>query len=104
MRKYLLAAASALAFASPAAALDNSWYAGVEGGAMIVEDTEFDYRSATTTLDDAMIVDAKTGIDLDLIGGYDFGFVRAEAELGYKRASIDETAVNQGLTAPAPGG
>jgi OmpA-OmpF porin, OOP family len=104
MRKYLLAAASALAFASPAAALDNSWYVGVEGGAMVVEDTEFDYRTTTSAIDDAIIVDNKIGIDLDLIGGYDFGWVRAEAELAYKRASVDEANVNQGLTAPAVGG
>ena len=28
----------------------------------------------------------KTGIDLDLIGGYDFGMVRGEVELGWKKA------------------
>jgi len=104
MRKYLLAAASALAFASPATALDNSFYVGVEGGAMIVEDTEFDYSTATTVLDSAMIVDHKTGVDLDLIGGYDFGWLRAEAELGYKRAGNNKTNVNQGLTGALPGG
>jgi len=59
MRKYLLAAASALAFASPAAALDNSWYVGVEGGAMIVEDTEFDYTAGTNRLDDAVAFSRK---------------------------------------------
>ena len=28
----------------------------------------------------------KTGYDVDLIGGYDFGMFRLEGELGYKRA------------------
>ena len=100
MRKYLLAAASALAFASPAAALDNAWYVGVEGGAMVVEDTNLDYTTATTTIDDAIVVDHKMGIDLDLIGGYDFGLIRAEAELGYKRASVDETFVTDVISNP----
>ncbi|HVH37387.1 MAG TPA: outer membrane beta-barrel protein, partial [Sphingomicrobium sp.] len=104
MRKYLLAAASALAFASPATALDNSFYVGVEGGAMIVEDTELDYTSAPLNLDSAMIVDHKTGVDLDLLAGYDFGWLRAEAELGYKRAGVNKTNVNQGLTGALPGG
>ena len=54
MRKYLLAAASALAFASPAAALDNSFYVGVEGGAMIVEDTDLDYSTATVDIPDGI--------------------------------------------------
>jgi len=31
----------------------------------------------------------KTGVDVDLIGGYDFGMFRLEAELGYKRAKHD---------------
>ena len=33
--------------------------------------------------------DHKTGFDVDAIAGYDFGAVRVEAELGYKRAGID---------------
>ena len=30
----------------------------------------------------------KTGFDVDLIGGYDFGMFRLEGELGYKRSSL----------------
>src|SRR5215210_5817526 len=100
MRKYLLAAASALAFASPAAALDNAWYVGVEGGAMVVEDTALDYETATASIDEGIIVDHKMGIDLDLIGGYDFGSIRAEAELGYKRAAVDEAFVTGVIASP----
>ena len=44
MRKLAITLALASsAIASPALALDHAWYVGVEGGAMIVEDTSFNY-------------------------------------------------------------
>ncbi len=43
MRRLLLAAAAAAAIATPAVARDNSWYVGVEAGAMLVEDLELDF-------------------------------------------------------------
>jgi opacity protein-like surface antigen len=118
MRKYLLlAAVAAAAVVSPAYARDNSPYVGVEGGALLPGDTNVDVDALfpTTTVpgvpsglnryDDALNVDYKTGYDVDLIGGYDFGMFRLEAELGYKRAGIDDiglddsflTAVNAAL-------
>ena len=47
----------------------------------------------------------KTGYDVDLIGGYDFGMFRLEGELGYKRSSLKhftvegsfQTALENGL-------
>ena len=43
MRKLaILAALASTTLATPALAVDNAWYVGVEGGAMIVEDTNFD--------------------------------------------------------------
>jgi opacity protein-like surface antigen len=36
----------------------------------------------------------KTGYDVDLIGGYDFGMFRLEGELGYKRARAKSFSVN----------
>ena len=87
MRKYLLAAAAAVAFATPAMARDHSPYVGVEGGLMLVEDMEFDLRSSTTTTDAFLTVDHKRGFDVDVVAGQDFGAFRAELELGWKRAS-----------------
>ena len=50
MRKLAIAMALAsTALASPALARDNSWYVGVEGGFMIVEDEELDL-----TIDDGV--------------------------------------------------
>ena len=100
MRKLAIAMALAsTALATPAVARDQSWYVGVEGGVMLVEDTKFDLEGTYDVFegqdfdfdyDDALIVDHNYGVDLDLIAGYDFGMFRAEAEVGYKRASIDE--------------
>lgn len=95
MRKLAIAMALAsTVLATPAVARDKSWYAGVEGGAMLVEDAKLDYQDANMSINDAIVLDYKTGIDLDLIGGYDFGGFRLEAELGYKRASIDEALID----------
>jgi len=97
MRKLAIAMALAsTALATPAVARDNSWYVGVEGGLMIVEDGDFDstYTFGGITRDEVFSIDHKVGVDLDLIGGYDFGSIRVEAEAGYKRASID--TINEG--------
>ena len=101
MRKLaILAALASTALATPAVARDKSWYAGIEGGAMIAEDTEFDFTGddgvVVTEIDNAFDVDHKLGIDVDLVGGYDFGPFRVEAELGWKRAGLDEVQVQGG--------
>src|SRR5918994_1428528 len=95
MRKLaIVAALASTALATPAVAVDNSWYVGVEGGAMIVEDANLDFLSDDGNIEDAIQVDHKIGIDLDVIGGYDFGGFRVEAEAGWKRASLDEATIN----------
>ena len=104
MRKLAIAVALAsTALATPAVARDNSFYVGIEGGPMWVEDTEFDYQDATTEIDDAFVVGHKMGFDVDLIAGYDFGGVRTEAEIAYKRAGIDEVGVGNFLGTTGPG-
>ena len=47
------------------------------------------------TLNDGVSIKHKTGIDADLIGGYDFGMFRLEAETGYKHASINSVSLNE---------
>ena len=56
---------------------------------MIVEDLNLDFQNIQT-IPDILAVDYKTGIDADVIGGYDFGMFRGEVEVGWKRASIDQ--------------
>ncbi len=97
MRKYLLAAVAAAAIASPAAARDGSGYVGVELGAMLAEDTKLDFDDGVVHINNAVAPDYSTGWDGDIIAGYDFGMLRAEGELGYKRANISEVVLGAGV-------
>ena len=103
MRKLAIAMALAsTAMAAPAVARDQSWYAGIEGGVMLVEDTEFDfaydYDGIAGEIDNAFSVDHNYGFDVDLVAGYDFGGFRAEAELGWKHAGIDDIQADSLIT------
>jgi len=107
MRNYLLAAVAAAALATPAMARDKSVYVGVDAGVMLVEDTKLDYvyddGVDAYEIPDALNIDHKLGFDVDLVAGYDFGLVRGELELGYKRASLDEVQIDTALTgSPSP--
>jgi hypothetical protein len=83
-----MAVLASTALATPALARDGAWYVGIEGGAMIVEDIDYDI-SAPVPVNNAFTVDHKYGYDVDAIIGYDFGAFRAEGEVGYKRAYYD---------------
>jgi opacity protein-like surface antigen len=88
MRKLAIAVALAsTALATPAVARDHSVYVGLEGGVMWVEDSPFNVTDARTN--PRYTIDHKTGYDVDAIAGYDFGAIRLEAEVAYKRAGID---------------
>src|SRR4029450_9713936 len=43
-------------------------------------------------------IDPKPGVAVTLVAGYDFGLVRGELELGYKRASVDEVQIDTDIT------
>jgi outer membrane protein OmpA-like peptidoglycan-associated protein len=88
MRKLVFASlASVIALAAtPAAARDGEWYAGIEAGGLMTDDLEvdgdfryFDVHGETDT-----------GIDGDVVIGRDLGMFRVEAEAGYKSHGIDE--------------
>ena len=86
MRKFAVTLALAsTALATPAFARDDAWYVGVEGGAMIVEDIDYTINGVSR----AGRAFNNNGWDVDAIIGYDFGGFRAEAEVGYRRATID---------------
>ena len=87
MRKLAIGMALATtAFATPAVARDGSWYAGIEGGLMIVEDYNLDYNDGVRNISDGVDIGHNKGMDVDLIAGRDFGSFRAEAEIAYKRS------------------
>ena len=96
MRKLaVILALATTALSTPALARDDSWYVGVEGGAMLVEDVNFDIGTTPR----AATVDHYAGWDVDATIGYDFGGFRAEAEVGYRQAGIE--TYRSGLTTPA---
>src|SRR6478672_6074668 len=101
MRKLAFAVALAsTALATPAVARDHSFYAGLEGGAMWIEDVDFSYvDTAGRNIGPAALTTRhKTGFDVDAIAGYDFGMIRLEGELGYKRAGVHEMLVDPMLS------
>ena len=68
MRKLaVILALASTALASPAFARDKSWYVGVEGGGMIVEDIHYSISAPN-----AGRVDHNYGYDVDGTVGYDF--------------------------------
>ena len=96
MRKLaVVLALASTALATPALARDKSWYVGIEGGAMIVEDIDYDIGASRN----AATVDHDYGYDVDGVIGYDFGGVRVETEVGYKSATVD--GYSSTLTTPA---
>ncbi len=100
MRKLVIGMALAsTAIASPSLARDGAWYVELDGGPMIVEDIDFDVNGASNVVS----ADMHTGYDFGGIVGYDFGFIRIEAEAGYRAADFNSltttTAVLPGTTA-----
>ena len=91
MRKLaIVLALASTALATPALARDKSWYVGVEGGAMIVEDIDYDITLPSGTVADrAANVDHDYGWDVGGQIGYDFGGFRVETEVSYRQAVVD---------------
>ena len=96
MRKLAFAVALAsTALATPAVARDHSFYAGLEGGVMWIEDADFDYADSNgLNITSGVSVRSNTGFDIDAVAGYDFGMLRLEGELGYKHAGVNEIILN----------
>ena len=104
MRKLAIAVALAsTALAKPALARDHSPYVGLEGGVMWVEDADVDYDDGTLDLANAVTVSHNIGYDVDLIAGYDFGMLRLEGELGYKRAGVNQLRIDPRIAGGGPG-
>src|SRR5689334_4344103 len=102
MRKLLLAAAATIAIATPAVARDGSGYVGVDLGALFPKSNQvfgsIDFTNTARTdfpRQRVANVSYKTGFDVDLLAGYDFGMFRLEGELGYKRARTKGFNVEQ---------
>jgi opacity protein-like surface antigen len=134
MRKtFLLTAVAAASIATPAVARDGSGYVGLEGGVLFPQSQDGTFNATFTQSAQSPAAGSaapapgtglvgaapappapfsgdsrvkwKTGYDVDLIAGYDFGMFRLEGELGYKRSTLKRfstdtafgTAVETGL-------
>src|SRR5689334_16969727 len=101
MRKLAIAMALAsTTLATPAFARDNSPYVGLEAGVSWFEDLDLDYdaTNGVNIIDEAISIHHNSGYDIDVIGGYDFGMIRAEAELSYKRNGLDNITIDTSIT------
>lgn len=107
MRKFAIAAALAsTALAGQAEARNKSFYAGLEGGAMIIEDQQYNYKVPVGgVIRNGLDIETETGFDVAGVVGYDFGGVRTEIELGYKKAELATVTSNTSLPQfPLPSG
>ncbi len=101
MRKFVVAIALATtAMAGPALAKDKAWYIGVEAGAVLQENQEFDIYNAARTVKVSDGLRNRYNIGYDVGGniGYDFGKFRAEFEVAYK----DNELTNVNVLAAIP--
>jgi len=103
LRKYLLAAVASVAIATPAVAKDHTGYVGLDAGFMIPQKQSvagaIDFTNPPDGItdfatDDIGSVRWKTGYDVDIVGGYDFGMFRLEAEGAYKRAKASSVRLD----------
>ena len=85
MRKLAIGLALAsTALASPSMARDGSWYVGVDGGVMLVEDLNLNIGPAPIK----GTANTDTGYDFGAVVGYDFGGFRLEAETSYRETDL----------------
>jgi opacity protein-like surface antigen len=92
-RTFLLATAALIAIPSGAAARDGRGYIGVNAGIIKPQNLDLDYQLRTVRTDNGITLEHKSGLDADLVLGYDFGFFRVEGELGHKRAGLEDVQV-----------
>src|SRR5262245_18339641 len=116
MKRFLLAAVAASAIATPAVARDGTGYVGVEAGVVFPRDSDanvlVDYTTTQTPLQplapagpsdaafsDVISLDAKTGYNIGIFGGYDFGMFRIEGEVDWKHANLDDLSFDDSFIA-----
>ncbi len=95
MRKLaIVVALSSTVLATPALARNGAWYVGGDFGAMIVEDSAFEYGVGPVIPGGGgaaqLLLNHDYGYDAALFVGYDLGMFRIEAEVAYKRARVDD--------------
>ena len=107
MSRILLAGAAALAGAWPTPAAAGSPYVGIDAGLLVGRPNDIDEFADFTTrqmpaippgpagladqeFDDVFSVPYEEGYEVNILGGYDFGPIRVEVELGRKQAGLGD--------------
>jgi opacity protein-like surface antigen len=94
MRIFAAAAAIAFAVSTTGSALAGSEGAGegfyVGGGASAVQLSDVDFNNGSNGTNRTAEFDV--GVGVNLRGGYDFGLIRADLELGYTNADVDSVS------------
>ena len=99
MRNIVIGAALAVCLAAPAEAdYDKGPYIGLEGGVWLPNDVK---AGGTIQFEGPAVPftargKRKVGYDVDVIAGYDWGLIRTEAELSYKRSKNGDVVVSFG--------
>lgn len=93
-RLHLLVAAAIIAMPATAMARDGAPYLGLEGGVLKPDNLKLDYRLGSVQVENGIVLEHESGFDVDFIAGYDFGLVRVEGELGWKRAGLEDVRVS----------
>ena len=99
----ILLAGAAAVIAVPAQAREGQVYVGVEGGFIFDDEIDIDLAE-TDPQTNAAFAETNTGIDADIVLGYDFGAFRLEAEGGYKNQGIDDVTLLNPTFTPADAG
>lgn len=93
----LAAALASTIIASPALAVDNAAYVGVDVGVMKPTTSKIDFDNGLISADNSIRLRHKVGWDADFVVGMDLGMVRVEFETAYKRAGMKSARID-----PAP--
>lgn len=96
-RTAILLASTAAFVAVPAQAREGQVYIGVNGGVSLEDQVDVDVAATDPQINGAF-ADTNTGVDVDAVVGYDFGWFRLEAEGAYKRNSYDGLTVANDIT------
>jgi hypothetical protein len=90
MRKHMIVAALvSTVFATPAIARDGAPYVAIDAGLLRPSPLNLRLTTSSATIEHAIRVRHKLGIDADAVFGYDFGMFRVEGELGYKYGKLN---------------
>jgi hypothetical protein len=84
----ILMAGAAMTLVAPAHAREGKAYVGIDARVLLEDQVDVDLATASRQTN-AAFTDTNTGLDADIVFGYDFGAFRLEAEGGYKRAGYD---------------